>query len=38
VKVSEVREGMKPGTKVCTVQSHNLGVPTLLIGPNLSKQ
>lgn len=38
VKVSEVREGMKPGTKVCTVKSHNLGVPTLLVGPNLSKQ
>ena len=38
VNVSEVRAGMKPGTKVCTVKSHNLGVPTLLIGPDLSKQ
>jgi len=34
VKVSEVRRGMKPGTRVCTVKSHNLGVPTLLIGPD----
>ena len=31
VKVSEVRKGMRPGTKVCTVKSHNLDVPTLLI-------
>ena len=38
VKVSEVRQGMKPGTIVCTVKSHNLGVPTLLIGPDLSKK
>ena len=38
VKVSEVRQGMKPGTKVCTVKSHNLGVPTLLIGPDLSEK
>ena len=37
VKVSEVRQGMKPGTRVCTVKSHNLGVPTLVIGPDLSK-
>ena len=37
VKVSEVRQGMKPGTRVCTVKSYNLGVPTLLIGPDLSK-
>ena len=36
VKVSEVRQGMKPGTRVCTVKSHNLDVPTLLIGPDIS--
>ena len=38
VKVSEVRRGMKPGTRVCTVKSHNLDVPTLLIGPEPPKQ
>ena len=37
VKVSEIRKGMKPGTIVCTVKSHNLGVPTLLIGPDATK-
>ena len=37
VKVSEIRSGMKPGTRVCTVKSHNLDVPTLLIEPNISK-
>ncbi len=31
VKVSEVRDGRKPGTKVCTAKSHVLDVPTLLI-------
>ena len=31
VKVSDIREGRKPGTRVCTVKSHALGVPTLLI-------
>ena len=31
VDVSEVREGRKPGTKVCTAKSHVLDVPTLLI-------
>jgi len=30
-EVSEIREGRKPGTRVCTVKSHTLGVPTLLI-------
>ena len=37
VKVSNVRIGMKPGTRVCTVKTHNLDVPTLLIGPDSSK-
>jgi catechol 2,3-dioxygenase-like lactoylglutathione lyase family enzyme len=31
VEVSDIREGRKPGTRVCTVKSHALGVPTLLI-------
>lgn len=31
VAVSEIREGRKPGTTVCTVKSHTLGVRTLLI-------
>jgi catechol 2,3-dioxygenase-like lactoylglutathione lyase family enzyme len=31
IAVSEVREGRKPGTKVCTAKSHVLDVPTLLI-------
>ena len=31
VAVSEVREGRKPGTRVCTVKSHCLDVPTLLV-------
>lgn len=31
VDVSEVREGRKPGTKVCTAKSHVMDVPTLLI-------
>jgi catechol 2,3-dioxygenase-like lactoylglutathione lyase family enzyme len=30
---SEVRTGRKPGTRVATVRSHCLGIPTLLIGP-----
>lgn len=30
-EVSEIREGRKPGTQVCTVKSHTLEVPTLLI-------
>lgn len=28
---SEVREGRKPGTRVCTVRERSLGIPTLLI-------
>ena len=31
VEVSDIREGRKPGTRVCTVKSHALSVPTLLI-------
>ena len=31
IDVSEVREGRKPGTRVCTIKSHALEVPTLLI-------
>jgi len=31
--VSEVRAGMKPGTRVCTVRSGTHGVATLLLGP-----
>ena len=31
IAVSEVRDGRKPGTKVCTAKSHALDVPTLLI-------
>ncbi len=31
VAVSTVRDGRKPGTRVCTAKSHTLGVPTLLI-------
>jgi catechol 2,3-dioxygenase-like lactoylglutathione lyase family enzyme len=31
IDVSEIREGRKPGTRVCTVKSHGLQVPTLLI-------
>ena len=30
-EVSEIREGRKPGTLVCTVKSHSLGIRTLLI-------
>ena len=31
IEVSEIRDGRKPGTRVCTTKSHTLGVPTLLI-------
>ena len=30
---SPIREGRKPGTRVATVRSHCLGLPTLLVGP-----
>ena len=32
--VSEVRDGFKPGTRVCTVRSRTCGVPTLVIEPS----
>jgi hypothetical protein len=32
VALSDVREGRKPGTQVCTLKSHSIGVPTLLVG------
>ena len=31
IAVSDIREGRKPGTRVCTIKSHTLDVPTLLI-------
>jgi catechol 2,3-dioxygenase-like lactoylglutathione lyase family enzyme len=31
VEISKIRDGRKPGTRVCTAKSHTLGVPTLLI-------
>ena len=33
VALSELREGRKPGTRVATLKSHDLGVQTLLIEP-----
>ena len=33
VALSEIRKGRKPGTRVATVKSHCLGLPTLLIEP-----
>ncbi|MEM1114143.1 MAG: VOC family protein [Pseudomonadota bacterium] len=33
VQLSAVRDGRKPGTRVATVKSHDLGVPTLLLQP-----
>lgn len=34
VELSEVRDGRKPGTRVATVKSHALAIPTLLIEPS----
>ena len=31
--VSAVRDGNKPGTRVCTVERDTCGVPTLMIAP-----
>ena len=31
VQISDIRDGRKPGTRVCTAKSHTVGVPTLLI-------
>lgn len=36
VSLSEVRAGRKPGSRVATVKSHGLGIPTLLIEPPVS--
>ena len=33
IEVSEIRDGRKPGTRVCTVKSGTRDVPTLLIEP-----
>jgi predicted enzyme related to lactoylglutathione lyase len=33
VELSAIRQGRKPGTRVATLKSHNLGIPTLLIEP-----
>ena len=33
ISVSPIRDGRKPGTRVATVKSHCLGIPTLLIQP-----
>jgi catechol 2,3-dioxygenase-like lactoylglutathione lyase family enzyme len=33
VSLSEIRVGRKPGTRVASIKSHNLGLPTLLIEP-----
>ena len=33
VALSKVRNGRKPGTKVATIKSHSLAIPTLLIQP-----
>ena len=30
---SPIRQGRKPGTRVATIKSHCLGLPTLLVGP-----
>lgn len=37
VALSDPRDGRKPGTRVVTVKSHNLGIPTLLIEPTAIK-
>lgn len=34
VSLSDIRDGRKPGTRVATVKSHHLGLPTLLIEPS----
>lgn len=34
VDVSEVRKGRKPGTRVMSIKSHDLGVPTLFLEAN----
>jgi hypothetical protein len=34
--ISDIKRGMKPNTLVATVNSHNLGIPTLLVGQDKS--
>lgn len=38
VDVSDVKAGRKPGTRVCTVKSHALAIPTLLIEHPVANQ
>ena len=33
VLLSGIRDGRKPGTRVATLKSHDLGIPSLLIEP-----
>lgn len=33
VSLSELRTGRKPGTRVATLKSHALGIPSLIVGP-----
>lgn len=33
VRLTEIRAGRKPGSRVATVKSHSLGIPTLLVQP-----
>lgn len=37
VSCSEARDGRKPGTKVATVKSHHLNIPTLLVQPAIKR-
>jgi|TARA_B110000902_G_scaffold266241_2_gene353218 hypothetical protein len=34
VDISDIKSGMKRNTLVATIKSHNLGIPTLLVGDN----
>jgi hypothetical protein len=36
VDISDIKTGMKPNTLVATIKSHNLGIPTLLVGQDKS--
>ena len=36
VDISDIKTGMKPNTLVATIKSHNLGIPTLLVGTDKS--
>ncbi len=37
VSTSAVRDGRKPGTKVATIKSHHLNIPTLLVQPTIKR-